>query len=266
MIRRWNFAANDPTMELQGWNFCSKSLSDHMWRIAKVGKEPQPVWQFWRLQFPDPANNLSMTVSFAETGWFSSNWTTKLNLENFLEALRPWNPETQYQDEVHICAARLRKNVTLRWLAGLAVPGYEGPPTMVQLTLFCRKIFALSRPLSASVFWKYIPREAHLKEEWTKHNFSRVFVSKFLIPFVASKNYSNLQSCCNCACEIDPKAKKEDAEGGKVDPPSNPLSSGPRCFLLIFLAGCPSPSQAEGETASKDGVHGEKKKGEGAGA
>ena len=74
----------------------------------------------------------------------------------------------------------------------------------------------------------------------------------------------------NCACEIDPKAKEKDPEGSKVDPPSDPLSSGPRCFLLVFLAGCPSPSQVEGEAVSKggneDGVHGEKEKGEGAGA
>ena len=85
-----------------------------------------------------------------------------------------------------------------------------------------------------------------------------------------------LQSCCNCACEIDPKAKEEDPEGGKVDPPSNPLSSDPEFFLLSFLAGCPSPwqdgvaSQVEGETISKGGdkggVHTEKEKGEGAGA
>ena len=86
----------------------------------------------------------------------------------------------------------------------------------------------------------------------------------------------NGKSCCNCACEIDPKAKEVDPEGGKVNPPSNLLSFSPEFFLLVFLADHPSSRpdrtacQKEGTTVSKggnkDGVHDEEEKGKRAGA
>ena len=103
------------------------------------------------------------------------------------------------------------------------------------------------RPLNKTLFW--------------------VFISKFLIPKclfqsslflnVATILLYNGKSCCNCACEIDPKAKKVDPEGSKVDPPSNLLSLSFECFLLVFLADHPSSRpdstacQEEGTAVSK---------------
>ena len=81
-----------------------------------------------------------------------------------------------------------------------------------------------------------------------------------------------MSNCCNRAKEETAKAQKVDPEGGKVDPPSDPLSLSLESFFLGHPFSRPDGTArqvegaAVGKGGDKDGVHNEEEKGEDAGA